>query len=183
MKKNYCVGIPQPIGTCYFHTLYFSRVDSNFPNPKQPYTCPMPYSIYNGKIKDIIYEENKNVDITSLDLFNLHVLLKATYDILTVDDAIKWSLKNYHDLDQRTIDRVLDMVWESIIKIENINDDIFMDKLVTFYQTYFNNNDYKLIDSTLRSIANKYLGIKFTYHSNKSFQQKIRKLINNYKID
>jgi len=182
MNKNLCVSIPQPIGIKFLHPLYLvgtnTDVDKYKTQKEYSYICPSTYYL---DISDTLvssqFVKDPKQEMLNLELFDLHILLITAYNIKTLDDAIEWTYKNYNSVEEYTIDRVLDMVWESIIRKKDIEDDIIMDKLVNFYQKYLNIADYKLIYNSLKTIGNKYLDRKYTFHSNNSFQQKIKKLI------
>jgi len=58
--------------------------------------------------------------------------LSVYYNIKNLDDCIDWC-KNNINLEIKTINRILNIVWEEIIKINFFDNDETIDKLVLLY--------------------------------------------------
>jgi hypothetical protein len=117
------------------------------------------------------------------ELSHLEKLLSVYYNINNLDDCINWC-KNNIDLQIKTINRILDIVWEIIIKPEFFENDDTMDKIVLLYiyiykMKYNKDIDYHIIDKVLRDDIKKLLNTKFIYNSDKSYQKEIKKSIYN----
>ena len=109
--------------------------------------------------------------------------LSVYYNIRNLDDCINWC-KNNIDLQTKTINRILNIVWEVIIKPEFFENDEIMDKIVSLYiyiykMKYNKDIDYHIMDKVLREDGKKLLNTKLIYYSNKSYQKEIKKSIYN----
>jgi hypothetical protein len=109
--------------------------------------------------------------------------LSVYYNIRNLEDCINWC-KNNINLQTTTINRILDIVWEVIIKPEHFETDEMMDKIVTLYiyiykMKYNKDIDYHIMDKILREDGKKILNTKLIYYSNKSYQKEIKKSIYN----
>jgi len=92
--------------------------------------------------------------------------------------------KNNINLEKKTINRILDIVWEEIIKIDFFDNEETVDKLVLLYiyiykEKYKKDIDYHIMDKVLRKDGKKLLNTKLIYNSNKSYQKEIKKSIYN----
>lgn len=109
--------------------------------------------------------------------------LSIYYNINNLDDCINWC-KNNINLQIKTINRILDIVWEEIIKSDFFSNDETFDKLVLLYiyiykEKYKKDIDYHIMDKVLREDGKKLLNTKLIYNSNKSYQKEIKKSIYN----
>ena len=109
--------------------------------------------------------------------------LSVYYNIRNLDDCINWC-KNNINLEIKTINRILDITWEVIIKLDFFDNDETMDKIVLLYIyiykiKYNKDIDYHIIDKVLRDDIKKLLNTKFIYNSGKSYQKEIKKSIYN----
>jgi hypothetical protein len=109
--------------------------------------------------------------------------LSVYYNIRNIDDCISWCQNNIN-LQTKTINRILDIVWEVIIKPEFFENDEIMDKIVLLYIyiykiKYNKDIDYHIMDKVLRDDGKKLLNTKLIYYSNKSYQKEIKKSIYN----
>ena len=109
--------------------------------------------------------------------------LSIYYNINNLDDCINWC-KNNINLQIKTINRILDIVWEEIIKSDFFSNDETVDKLVLLYiyiykEKYKKDIDYHIMDKVLREDGKKLLNTKLIYNSNKSYQKEIKKSIYN----
>jgi len=109
--------------------------------------------------------------------------LSVYYNIKNLDDCINWC-KNNINLEKKTINRILDIVWEEIIKIDFFDNEETVDKLVLLYiyiykEKYKKDIDYHIMDKVLREDGKKLLNTKLIYNSNKSYQKEIKKSIYN----
>ena len=109
--------------------------------------------------------------------------LSVYYNINNLDDCINWC-KNNIKLQIKTINRILNIVWEEIIKIDFFDNDETIDKLVLLYiyiykEKYKKDIDYHIMDKVLREDGKKLLNTKLIYNSNKSYQKEIKKSIYN----
>jgi hypothetical protein len=109
--------------------------------------------------------------------------LSVYYNIRNLDDCINWC-KNNIDLQFITINRILDIVWEVIIKPDFFENDETMDKLVLLYIYIYKIKDnkyidYHIMDKVLREDGKKLLNTKLLYYSDKSYQKEIKKSIYN----
>ena len=109
--------------------------------------------------------------------------LSIYYNINNLDDCINWC-KNNINLQIKTINRILDIVWEEIIKSDFFSNDETFDKLVLLYiyiykEKYKKDIDYHIMDKVLRKDGKKLLNTKLIYNSNKSYQKEIKKSIYN----
>ena len=109
--------------------------------------------------------------------------LSVYYNINNLDDCINWC-KNNIKLQIKTINRILNIVWEEIIKNDFFDNDETIDKLVLLYiyiykEKYKKDIDYHIMDKVLRKDGKKLLNTKLIYNSNKSYQKEIKKSIYN----
>lgn len=109
--------------------------------------------------------------------------LLVYYNITNLDDCINWC-KNNINLQKKTINRILDIVWEEIIKNDFFDNEETVDKLVLLYiyiykKKYNKDIDYHIMDKVLRENGKKILNTKLIYNSNKSYQKEIKKSIYN----
>jgi hypothetical protein len=109
--------------------------------------------------------------------------LSVYYNINNLDDCINWC-KNNIKLQIKTINRILNIVWEEIIKIDFFDNDETIDKIVLLYiyiykEKYKKDIDYHIMDKVLREDGKKLLNTKLIYNSNKSYQKEIKKSIYN----
>jgi hypothetical protein len=109
--------------------------------------------------------------------------LSVYYNIRNLDDCINWC-KNNINLQMKTINRILDIVWEIIISPDVFENDESMDKIISLYiyiyKTKYNKDiDYHIMDKILRDDGKKLLNTKLIYYSNKSYQKEIKKSIYN----
>jgi hypothetical protein len=109
--------------------------------------------------------------------------LSVYYNIRNLDDCINWCQNNIN-LQTKTINRILNIVWEVIIKPEFFENDEIMDKIVSLYiyiykMKYNKDIDYHIMDKVLREDGKKLLNTKLIYYSNKSYQKEIKKSIYN----
>lgn len=109
--------------------------------------------------------------------------LSLYYNIKNIDDCINWCKVNIN-LEIKTINRVLDIVWEVILNSETFENIETMDKLVLLYINiykikYNKDIDYHIIDNVLRNDGKKLLNTKLIYYSDKSYQKEIKKSIYN----
>jgi hypothetical protein len=109
--------------------------------------------------------------------------LSVYYNIRNLDDCINWC-KNNIDLQFITINRILDIVWEVIIKPDFFENDEIMDKMVSLYIYIYKikdnkDIDYHIMDKVLREDGKKLLNTKLLYYSDKSYQKEIKKSIYN----
>ena len=170
MNITSCLNSFQSPNTRFIHPKYFIQN-----SPLNTETCATPpYLAPNGKI--YIFGKKGEMAPTK-KAFDIKVFLAAVYKIHTVDDAIKWTHANINHHSEDTIDRVLDLVWDSLITKETINDPEIFDKLVEMYETYLDrfNITVKNIRNILQAVAEKYIGNDLTYHSKKSYQKIIKK--------
>ena len=109
--------------------------------------------------------------------------LSVYYNIKNFDDCINWC-KNNIILEKKTINRILDIVWQEIIDIDFFDNAESVDKLVLLYifiykEKYKKDIDYHIMDKVLRKDGKKLLNTKLIYNSNKSYQKEIKKSIYN----
>ena len=109
--------------------------------------------------------------------------LSVYYNINNLDDCINWC-KNNIKLQIKTINRILNIVWEEIIKNDFFDNDETIDKLVLLYiyiykEKYKKDIDYHIMDKVLRKDGKKLLNTKLIYNSNKSYQKEIKKSLYN----
>ena len=109
--------------------------------------------------------------------------LSVYYNIINLDDCINWC-KNNIKLEKKTINRILDIVWQEIIKIDFFDNAESVDKLVLLYiyiykEKYKKDIDYHIMDKVLRKDGKKLLNTKLIYNSNKSYQKEIKKSLYN----
>lgn len=109
--------------------------------------------------------------------------LSVYYNIRNLDDCINWC-KNNINLQKKTINRILDIVWEVIITPDIFENDDSMDKIISLYIyiykiKYNKDIDYHIIDKVLRDDIKILLNTKFIYNSDKSYQKEIKKSIYN----
>jgi hypothetical protein len=102
------------------------------------------------------------------------------YNIKNIEDCINWCYKNIN-LETTTINRVLDVTWEVILKNQDFETEETMDKIVLLYiyiyKTKYNKDiDYHIMDKILRNIGKKLLNTKLLYNSGKSYQKEIKNL-------
>jgi hypothetical protein len=110
--------------------------------------------------------------------------LSVYYNIRDIDDCIDWCKKNI-TLETITINRILDIVWEVIIKPEYFENDEIMDKIVSLYIYIYKikdkiDIDYHIMDKVLRNDGKKLLNTKLIYYSKKSYQKEIKKILKNH---
>ena len=127
-----------------------------------------------------IYINKEHTDEKEPDYFIK--FLSVYYNIRNIEDSINWCRKNIN-LQIITINRILDIVWEVIIKIDHFESDEIMDKIVLLYiyiykMKYNKDIDYHIMDKVLRD-AKKLLNTKLLYYSDKSYQKEIKKTIYN----
>jgi hypothetical protein len=128
-----------------------------------------------------LINNNTNTKIQEPTYFD--TFLSTYYNIRNLDDCINWC-KNNINLQTSTINRILDIVWEVIIKPAFFENDETMDKIVLLYiyiykMKYNKDIDYHIIDKVLRDDIKKLLNTKFIYNSDKSYQKEIKKSIYN----
>ena len=109
--------------------------------------------------------------------------LSVYYNIRNLDECINWC-KNNINLQKKTINRILDIVWEVIITPDIFENDDSMDKIISLYIyiykiKYNKDIDYHIIDKVLRDDIKILLNTKFIYNSDKSYQKEIKKSIYN----
>jgi hypothetical protein len=109
--------------------------------------------------------------------------LSIYYNITNLDDCINWC-KNNINLEIKTINRILDIVWQEIITNDFFDNTESVDKLVLLYiyiykEKYKKDIDYHIMDKVLRKDGKKLLNAKLIYNSNKSYQKEIKKSIYN----
>lgn len=109
--------------------------------------------------------------------------LSVYYNIKNFDDCINWC-KNNIILEKKTINRILDIVWQEIIDIDFFDNAESVDKLVLLYifiykEKYKKDIDYHIMDKVLRKDGKKLLNTKLIYNSNKSYQKEIKKSLYN----
>lgn len=138
--------------------------------------------------KNIIneYYRKKIINTEIVDGEEPHYLIKFLYlyyNIENIEDSIAWCYKNIN-LNIITINRILDAVWEVIIKKEHFETDELIDKIVLLYiyiykEKYNKDIDYHIMDKILRDNGKKILNKTIKNYSNKSIQKKIKKSIYN----
>jgi hypothetical protein len=109
--------------------------------------------------------------------------LSLYYNIINLEDCINWCTNNI-DLHIITINRILDVTWEVIIKPEDFTNYETMDKLIKLYILIYKNKykkdiEYHIMDKILRHNGKKILNTNLLYYSNRSYQKKIKKSIYN----
>jgi hypothetical protein len=128
--------------------------------------------------KQILHLKSNEKDSTYFVNF-----LSVYYNITNFDDCINWC-KNNIILDIKTINRILDIVWQEIITNDFFDNAESVDKLVLLYiyiykEKYKKDIDYHIMDKVLRKDGKKLLNTKLIYNSNKSYQKEIKKSIYN----
>jgi hypothetical protein len=109
--------------------------------------------------------------------------LSLYYNIINLEDCINWC-KNNIDQHIITINRILDVTWEVIIKPEDFANYETIDKLIKLYILIYKNKykkdiEYHIMDKILRHNGKKFLNTNLLYYSNRSYQKKIKKSIYN----
>jgi len=127
--------------------------------------------------------ENNIIESNKTEPTYLIKFLLVYYNITNFDDCINWC-KNNIDLQKKTINRILDIVWEVIIKNDFFDNEETVDKLVLLYiyiykKKYNKDIDYHIMDKVLRENGKNILNTKLIYNSNKSYQKEIKKSIYN----
>lgn len=126
--------------------------------------------------------EKKNLTETKTKKFFIG-FLSLYYNITNLEDCINWC-KNNIDLQIITINRILDVTWEVILKPEDFSNYETMDKLIKLYILIYKNKykkdiEYHIMDKILRHNQKKFLNTNLLYYSNRSYQKKIKKSIYN----
>lgn len=170
MNITSCLNSFQSPNALFVHPKYLIK---NTPLNTQTCATP-PYVSSNGKI--YIFGKKGETQPSSKP-FDIKVFLAAVYKIHTVEDAIKWARDNIHHSSPDTVDRVLDLVWDSLVTKEIIDDPEAFDKLVEMYKSYLDRHNIpnKNIRDVLQAVADKYIGQDLTFHSKKSYQKIIKK--------
>jgi hypothetical protein len=127
--------------------------------------------------KQILVKSNEKDSTYFVDFLSVY------YNIKNFDDCINWC-KNNIILDIKTINRILDIVWQEIIKNDFFDNAESVDKLVLLYifiykEKYKKDIDYHIMDKVLRKDGKKLLNTKLIYNSNKSYQNEIKKSLYN----
>jgi K+/H+ antiporter YhaU regulatory subunit KhtT len=141
-------------------------------------------NLVNEYYKNVIYFKDKTNNVEKPNYFIK--FLSVYYNIRNIDDCINWCKQNIN-LQRTTINRILDIVWEVIIKPEHFETDDIIDKIITLYiyiykMKYNKDIDYHIMDKVLRNDGKKLLNTHLIYYSNKSYQKEIKKsLYNNIK--
>ena len=126
--------------------------------------------------------ETKNETKTKTENFFIE-FLSLYYNIINLEDCINWC-KNNIDQHIITINRILDVTWEVIIKPEDFANYETIDKLIKLYILIYKNKykkdiEYHIMDKILRHNGKKILNTNLLYYSNRSYQKKIKKSIYN----
>ena len=111
------------------------------------------------------------------------IFLSVYHNINNLEDCINWC-KNNINLQVDTINRILDITWEVIIKPGDLTNYETMDKLIKLYILIYKNKykkdiEYHIMDKILRVKGKKLLNRNLLNYSNRSYQKKIKKYIYN----
>jgi len=138
-------------------------------------------NLVNEYYKNLFILKDNNAKLKEPEYFIK--FLSVYYNIRNLEDCINWC-KNNINLQTTTINRILDIVWEVIIKPEHFETDELMDKIVSLYIyiykiKYNKDIDYHIMDKVLREDGKKLLNTELIYYSDKSYQKEIKKSIYN----
>lgn len=183
-----CVGKPRDNNLIYIHPLYDiinKKNKNNIFGEKTGYICPTKFYFNNNEI--LIEKEadiNDEYDIFNND-FNIDIFLYTIYNIKTLDDAINWTKDNYSE-HRLTIYRIWDLVWDSKIKKELLEDYDKLDELIKLYIDIFSIKenikiDYKNMYDAIIELVNTHLGANYSEYPGKSYQKEIKNLLHVYK--
>lgn len=182
MLTNKCIDKPLANNIEYIHPLYFIR----FGNPEETdikYICPTLFYLdenYNIQLDKIVDKDTEyNSELNNND-FNIDIFLLTVYNIKTIKDAITWTKNNYTE-HRLTIYRVWDLVWDSKIKKDHLDDYEILDDLINLYIELFAMKedlkiDYKDMYDAIYETINTYLGLNYSYIG-KSYQKEIKNLL------
>lgn len=158
-----CIDSLKAPNTTYFHPKYMIKLCVN------DETCSSDVFIDESKI--VFHSTAKNIEKNTYDL---KVFLATVYNILNLKDVLKW-IKNINGLDENSIIRVLDIIWDSLLTEESFKDAEEFDTLLNVYKSLFpNESDHKL-SVVLHKLGKEYLGAQLSYHSKKSYHKIIKK--------
>ena len=134
-----------------------------------------------NKLKTKLNTESETKIETKTKKFFIEFLLY--YNIINLEDCINWC-KNNIDQHIITINRILDVTWEVIIKPEDFANYETTDKLTKLYILIYKNKykkdiEYHIMDKILRVKGKKLLSKNLLHYSNRSYQKKIKKYIYN----
>jgi len=108
-------------------------------------------------------------DKDTLNFFTPQVFLAGVYNIFDIKGLIQW-LNNTHNIEENTLTRVMDMVWEGLVTQDNF------DEMVDVYKILFKDIDEKKLYNALERTV-KHIGKGLSFHSNKSYHKIIKKSI------
>lgn len=139
----------------------------------------------NSETKPEIETESKiETKLDTREVTNFFIFfLSVYYNINNLEDCINWCNNN---INQQivTINRILDITWEVIIKPSDLANYETMDKLIKLYILIYKNKykkdiEYHIMDKILRVKGKKLLSKNLLHYSNRSYQKKIKKYIYN----
>lgn len=122
---------------------------------------------------DNIYFDRKTND-KETEGFDLKVFLGTVYHIFKLEDLLKW-IENSDELDEDTVCRVIDLVWDGIITREVLEDGEEFDVLLSVYKRLYPKESENRLSTVLQKVGKEYLGAELSYNSKKSYHKLIKK--------
>jgi hypothetical protein len=160
-----CIDTFKLPNTAYFHPKYMIKAKDTYE------ICASNVFMVDKRIR--FYSTKEEIDNTTKS-FHLKVFLATVYDIYNIKDVLKW-VQNIDGLDEDTIIRVLDLVWDSLLSEDSFQDPEEFDTLLNVYKKIFpKESDHKL-SVTIQKLGKEYLGANLSYHSKKSYHKIIKK--------
>lgn len=177
-----CAGKSILDNKIYIHPLYFIKVVKNKDKNKgDNYICPTSFYIENDEIKLEKISTKENEYQLNFNDFDIDVFLLTVYNIRTIQDGILWTRNNFSE-HQVTIYRVLNLVWDSKLKKEHLEDYDIIDELVNLYIELFLLKEdlkieYKDMYEAISKTINTFSGSNLSQDITRSYQQEIKNLL------
>jgi hypothetical protein len=164
-----CVDDVKPPHTTFFHPRYMLRFTSS------EAACSTTPHISRGNI--VLAAKTKQPNkVESISYFSPQVFLAGAYNILNLGDLVQWT-KSAKSLDEDTVTRVMDMVWDGLLTKDTFDDPEQFELLMTAYKDIFNDISDNKLQRALQGVAKQHLGSRLSYHSRKSYHKIIKKLV------
>lgn len=164
-----CIDSLKPPGDTFFHPKYMIR----FKTTKT--ACSTPLDVHE-KTLYMSFSEKKVNHTDELSFFSPRVFIASVYNIFNLDDLVVWA-QNAHTFEEETVNRVLDMAWDGLFTKESFTDPELFEKVATVYKTVLQDVQEGDIQRALQRAYKDHWGQKLSYHSKKSYQKIIKKLL------
>lgn len=155
-----------PPKTVFYHPKYMVR----FTTTDRVACSVQPF--INDKTVYIAASE-KYINKEPISYFQPSIFLGLVYNIFELKDVLSW-LQESDNLEEETIIRVMDMIWDGLLTKDALKDPEQFNLLVSIYKFIFKEAEENQIFKVLQEVG-KHVNEKLSYYSNKSYYRLIKK--------